>query len=182
MDRWPGPQRAVEAYGFALGASANAGELNHRLYPRDLATAMLADAYAMTVPELRRELRSRAQPDVGNRADLRLRVQDLLGVSDADATIACATARRLHREHVASLRAAYDAGRRLSQGGDDMREAERERSAARLLTILTIKKTALSERPHKKNYNPSSGHQPQQTTYKVKKAKEDEPRRSRNII
>ena len=55
MDRWPGPQRAVEAYGFALGASANAGELNHRLYPRDLATAMLADAYAMTVPELRRE-------------------------------------------------------------------------------------------------------------------------------
>jgi hypothetical protein len=36
MDRWPGPQRAVEAYGFALGASANAGELNHRLYPRDL--------------------------------------------------------------------------------------------------------------------------------------------------
>jgi hypothetical protein len=35
---------------------------------------------------------------------------------------------------------------------------------------------------HKKNYNPSSGHQPQQTTYKVKKAKEDEPRRSRNII
>ena len=131
MDRWPGPQRAVEAYGFALGASANAGELNHRLYPRDLATAMLADAYAMTVPELRRELRSRAQPDVGNRADLRLRVQDLLGVSDADATIACATARRLHREHVASLRAAYDAGRRLSQGGDDMREAERERSAAR---------------------------------------------------
>jgi hypothetical protein len=76
MDRWPGPQRAVEAYGFALGASANAGELNHRLYPRDLATAMLADAYAMTVPELRRELRSRAQPDVGNRADLRLRVQN----------------------------------------------------------------------------------------------------------
>jgi hypothetical protein len=49
------------------------------------------------------------------------------------------------------------------------------------LGILTIKKTE-SARPHKKNYNPSSGHQPQQTTYKVKKAKEDEPRRSRNII
>ena len=48
-------------------------------------------------------------------------------------------------------------------------------------SILTIKKTE-SVCPHKKNYNPSSGHQPQQTTYKVKKAKEDEPRRSRNII
>ena len=51
----------------------------------------------------------------------------------------------------------------------------------RYALILTIKKTE-SVCPHKKNYNPSSGHQPQQTTYKVKKAKEDEPRRSRNII
>ena len=49
---------------------------------------------------------------------------------------------------------------------------------------LTIKKTesVRVKSSHKKNYNPSSGHQPQQTTYKVKKAKEDEPRRSRNII
>jgi hypothetical protein len=47
---------------------------------------------------------------------------------------------------------------------------------------LLLKKQSPRERPHKKNYNPSSGHQPQQTTYKVKKAKEDEPRRSRNII
>jgi hypothetical protein len=126
MDRWPGPQRAVEAYGFALGASANAGELNCRLYQRDLATAMLADAYAMTVPELQRELRSRGQPDVGRRADLRLRVQNLLGVSDADATIARATATRLHREHRTAKRAAYDASRRLSKG-DDIRDAARER-------------------------------------------------------
>ena len=54
--------------------------------------------------------------------------------------------------------------------------------------ILTIKETesvrasVRVKSSHKKNYNPSSGHQPQQTTYKVKKAKEDEPRRSRNII
>jgi hypothetical protein len=49
-------------------------------------------------------------------------------------------------------------------------------------TSLLLKKQSPCENPHKKNYNPSSGHQPQQTTYKVKKAKEDEPRRSRNII
>ena len=54
----------------------------------------------------------------------------------------------------------------------------------RYALILTIKKTesVRVKSSHKKNYNPSSGHQPQQTTYKVKKAKEDEPRRSRNII
>lgn len=56
----------------------------------------------------------------------------------------------------------------------------KKQSPCEILTRKTFWKKSVC--PHKKNYNPSSGHQPQQTTYKVKKAKEDEPRRSRNII